>query len=151
MIQSLHIFTNKILSRKIPFDDKKWKAGLEFYVNHLLTLQICKPKRRPYVSKELIRKISIKLRTLLFLSFREHQKISFSRTCIFANQTKGFISLTLTFADLAKTCIWRPVKFCENCKNMRNLWWLLRCWKYVNIWLMPSKIFEIVTKEFYSV
>ena len=70
MIQSLHLYRSNKLFQKIAFDEKTEKP-VQNYVNHLLTLtlQICKPKSIPYVSKELKHQISNNTRNFAFYEF----------------------------------------------------------------------------------
>ena len=83
---------------------KKLKSRLEFHVNRLLTLQICEPKLKPYISKEPL--YARYLQTyFLFINFRELQKTCFSGTLVFANQGNILISCTLVFVNYEKTII----------------------------------------------
>ena len=107
--------------RSTFFAEHFWTNATKFYVNHLLALQICKPTRKPHVSKEFIHKISTNAKNFAVYSFSWTQKTSFLQTYVFANQTKVFISLTLSFISYAKTFIWQPISFCKNGKNLQNL------------------------------
>ena len=95
----------------------KWKASLEVQINHLLTLQICEPKRKSYFLKDLLRKISTNSSHFSFINFRKLQKIYFSRTLTFANQAKIFISGTSIFENWAKTYIWHAYHLVKMANN----------------------------------
>ena len=73
-------------------------------------------QKSSYARYQLIRAI------LLLQRFRDNQKISFSQTFIFANQTNIFLSLTLSLANLEKTTnnqfnFVEIAKICETCDD----------------------------------
>ena len=101
-MQSLNqTFTNKITLPKKSLSWKNWKASSELQVNYLLTLQICKPKLKSYVSKELLHKISTNLRTFCVCYFSQDPK-----NWLFANISqigqKHLFRVQLFFANQPK-------------------------------------------------
>ena len=114
---------------------KNRKVALDFHVNHLLALQLCVPKLNPYISKELLQKISTNSRNFCIHWFSQTSINLLFPNISFCKSDKSIYFACINFRKPSKD-VYQP----RILWNSRKLLWCRN---------MPSSNLNVVTLDYW--